>query len=236
MMITQCPVCGGLNLSKSDPVATVVRCEQCEAMINEQAYAKLAASSIQELQDTDFYKPGSDDERAEHLEKLAIYDHILDTLAVNGATLRRDGTFLDFGAGCGYAAAAASRRCRHCIICDMHPEVARTVLASLGINNVTVIDDIALTPYKADVLFMWHALEHLPDPTAFWIKNRKTLADRAELIIQVPLYRPDYVVDVHFVLYNEKSLRVWFEKIGGNLRTILIDKENDFITALGNLR
>lgn len=83
---------------------------------------------------------------------------------------------------------------------------------------------------------MWHALEHLPDPTGFWIKNRKILADRAELIIQVPLYRLDYVVDAHFVFYNEKAMHAWFDKIGGNLRNILIDKENDFMTALGNLR
>jgi Methyltransferase domain len=236
MMATQCTVCGSLNLSRSDLPATLVRCEQCEAVLNEQAYAKLAASSIQELQESDFYNLANGEDQAEHLEKLAVYGRILDTLESNEANLRGDGVFLDFGAGRGYAAMAATRFCRHCIICDMHPEIARTVLASLDIKNVTIIDDVALAPYRADVLFMWHVLEHLPEPTAFWIRNRNILAEGAELIIQVPLYRLDYVVDAHFVFYNEKSMGAWFEKIGGNLRRILIDKENDFMTALGNLR
>lgn len=122
-MVTQCSVCGSLKLSRSEPPTTLVRCEQCEAVMNEQAYAKLAASSIHQLQDTDFYNPASGDEDAGHLEELAIYGHILDTLAVNGAKLRSNDVFLDFGAGRGYAAVTAARRCRHAIICDMHPEI-----------------------------------------------------------------------------------------------------------------
>jgi hypothetical protein len=203
--------------------------------LNEQAYDRLATISLRQLQGTDFYQPTRAVDDGEHWQRVATYGHILDTLAANGAVLDGNGVFLDFGAGSGYAAIAASRRFRHSIICDMYPEISEAIVGALDLTNITVIDDLVKLPCPVDVLFMWHVLEHLPDPTAFWAKNRNILADRAELIVQVPMYRSDYVVDAHFVFFNEQSLRIWFSRIGGNLRRILFDKENDFLTAVGHL-
>jgi sulfotransferase family protein len=105
----------------------------------------------------------------------------------------------------------------------------------LANESLELYHDLVKLSCPVDVLFMWHVLEHLPDPTAFWLKNRNILADRAELIVQVPMYRSDYVVDAHFVFFNEQSLRMWFSRIGGNLRRVLFDEENDFVTVVGNL-
>jgi hypothetical protein len=234
-MITQCPVCGFRSLSRTNLPASLVRCDGCDALLNEQAYDRLATTALRQLQGTEFYQPERAVDDGAHWQRVATYEHVLDTLAANGAVLDGNGVFLDFGAGQGYAAIAASRRFRHSIICDMYPEISRTIVEALGLKNITVIDDLAKLPYRVDVLFMWHVLEHLPDPTAFWVKSRSILADRAELIVQVPMYRTDYVVDAHFVFFNEQSLRAWFSRIGGDLRTVLFDKENDFVTVIGNL-
>src|SRR5438105_843194 len=111
-MVTQCPVCGGRSLSRTNLPASLLRCDGCDAVLNEQAYDRLAAISLRELQSTEFYQPERMVDDGEHWQRIATYGHILDTLAANGAVLDGNGVFLDFGAGSGYAAIAASRRFR----------------------------------------------------------------------------------------------------------------------------
>ncbi len=160
---------------------------------------------------------------------------MLDVLVEHGAKLPESGVFLDLGGGRGYAAIAAATRVRQSIICDIDTAPAREVISSLGYKNVSTIQSLAGVESLANVLFMWHSLEHLPDPSEFWRDNRRALADNCEILLQVPMYMPEYVVDAHFIFFNETSLNAWAKELGATIRKTLIDHENNFITAIGNL-
>jgi hypothetical protein len=82
------------------------------------------------------------------------------------------------------------------------------------------------------VLFMWHTLEHLPDPTAFWTQHSNKLADDAIIFLQIPLYRPQHVVRSHYVFYTEKSLTQWAAALSAVPLHFGYDTENSFLAMI----
>lgn len=225
-MLTYCPVCDGRVIALFDKInlrprgaASIYICRTCLALLNGAAYDALEKGQISELQKTDFYAVTADEHAVNHLDKVATYQQILQVFFQHEARSLADLTFLDFGCGRGYAALAAAPNCRRAVACDYDLAAFQTVVSALEIedalpSNVAAIDDLAAATECFDIIFMWHVLEHLPYPTSFWRDRRQHLQPGATFILQSPMFRPEYVIDAHFVFFTEPSLRRWSEEIG----------------------
>lgn len=216
----KCVVCGSDSLSTWDKVrdlaARVVElknCVECGAIINLGAYEALKSHSPQDLQKTDYYMP-SDEEIAsapKKVEECASYFNYLSSVL----PLKREWVFCDFGAGRGYVALYASKLFRKSIACEWDARPIDAVKAGLPIvpENFETAEDIDAVKDKIGLLFMWHSLEHLPEPTEFWASRKNLLEDEAVIFLQIPLFRPAHVVDCHYVFWTERSLTKWAASI-----------------------
>jgi 2-polyprenyl-3-methyl-5-hydroxy-6-metoxy-1,4-benzoquinol methylase len=242
-MLTHCPVCDGRVLTVFDKVdvgprgvATIYICRTCLALLNGAAYDALEAGHIADLQKTDFYAVNADEPATSHLDKIANYQQILEHFFQCESRPLADLTFLDFGCGRGYAALAAAARCRRVVACDYDLAAYQSVAMSLrdagsAPDNIIAIDDIASATERSDIVFMWHVLEHLPYPSAFWRECQPHLQPDAAFIVQSPMFRPEYVIDAHFVFFTEPSLRRWAEEIGATSVEFRYDVPRAFIAV-----
>lgn len=241
-IVQRCPVCFDPRLTRFDrirsmsgPDTDILLCPGCLALVNESAYAGLAARSEKQIQMTDFYAVG--DEPAEaHLEEITKCQPFFDYLLNEGfnETDFAHQVFCDFGAGRGYVAMAAAQRFRTSYACEWDTASIGRIRDALARADVTyanlhVARDMAEIKEPIDLLFMWHALEHLPNPTEFWRSRLGQLSDKAAIFLQIPLYRPQSVVDVHFVFHTEKSLSRWAKNIGFAPVKLAYDTDNGFL-------
>ena len=220
--LDRCPVCltgktekfaETNNLTTHQPT-DILRCSDCRALINVSAFKALWSDPAKDHQTVSFYSFDKTS-RDEHESCIRAYRSVIDYLASQIDLAGRE-TFLDFGGGFGYAAFAASARFQRVIVCDSHPHLAdavRTLFAN-EYPNVVVVNDIENVSTRADVLFMWHVLEHLPEPTKMWRSLSHYLNPKCAIFVQIPEYDPRYVVDSHFIFYSEPSLRAWASAIG----------------------
>ncbi len=209
-------------------------CRSCLAIVNGAAYDGLVKRDLRAIQATEFYSVPSSEGREFHQERLRDYEEILSWLWAQYSHDRSSATFLDFGAGRGYAALAASRVCRHAIICEWDVRAAGAVLKDLGHTpeNIEIVQELKNASRKADILFMWHVLEHLPAPTEWWVKNCDALSEHFTAFVQIPLYRPAYVQDVHYIFFGKQSLTAWASQINAEVKEFGYDLENGFLTMI----
>lgn len=216
----KCVVCGSEPLFTWDKlrdgsglVTEIQNCIDCGAIINLGAYEVLKTQSAQSLQRTDYYLP-SHEEVASAPRKVeecsSYFDYLSSVLPLNP-----DWVFCDFGAGRGYVALYASRLFRKSIACEWDARPIDAVKAGLPSvpENFETAEDIDAIKDKIGLLFMWHSLEHLPEPTEFWAARKHLLEDEAVIFLQIPLFRPAHVVDCHYVFWTERSLTKWADGI-----------------------
>jgi 2-polyprenyl-3-methyl-5-hydroxy-6-metoxy-1,4-benzoquinol methylase len=103
-------------------------------------------------------------------------------------------------------------------------------------KNIEIVGDFSDLRTKIDVLFMWHVLEHLPEPTKFWRSHIHNLNDDALVFLQIPLYRPTSVCRPHYVFYTECSLKTWATAIRVQPVKFGYDLENGFLGMVGKYR
>jgi 2-polyprenyl-3-methyl-5-hydroxy-6-metoxy-1,4-benzoquinol methylase len=242
-VLTQCPVCDHHLITLFDQVdlgqrgiGAIYICRRCLALLNGTAYDALEKAPIVDLQRTRFYSVADDEPAAAHLDMIDRYGEILRVFFEHEMRPPEDLNFLDFGCGRGYAALAAAAHCRQAVACDYDLAAFNSVaksLRSIGAypGNITGIEELVAAPERFDIAFMWHVLEHLPYPSRFWCDNRCLLQPRATFIIQSPMFRPEYVIDAHFVFFTESSLHRWSQEIGAEVIGFRYDVPRGFIAA-----
>jgi hypothetical protein len=146
----------------------ILICRHCSALVNSLAYQDPAARGIAAVQATDF---NCDADPAEaHEEAIATAGWVVDYLENSSSSF--DGkVFCDFGAGKGHAAISAARRgAKFSYACEMDTRNVERITSILSDppSNLRIISTLSLADQPIDILFLWHALEHLPEPTAFW--------------------------------------------------------------------
>lgn len=240
-MLTHCPVCDGRVLELFDKVdvgprgvASIYICRTCLALLNGAAYDALEGGEVADLQKTDFYTVGADEPADNHLDKIATFQQVLELFFQREQRPLSDLTFLDFGCGRGYAALAAAASCRRAVACDYDLAAFQSVVTSLRNagslpDNIVAIADLASAPDGFDIIFMWHVLEHLPYPSAFWRDRQRYLRPEATFIVQSPMFRPEYVINAHFVFFTEPSLQRWAQEIGAAAVEFRYDVPRAFI-------
>lgn len=98
-----------------------------------------------------------------------------------------NGVVLDLGCGRGYFLAACRERGYEVKGYDVSEDGAAYVRSTLGIPVETGdIREGIFPPGSADVITMWHALEHTPDPEVSLGLARKWLAPNGCLVVEVP--------------------------------------------------
>ena len=241
--LSRCPVCAGLELCNFDKIrdidgnlCDILMCVGCGALLNSYAYASLCESTAEQLQKTDLYAVTSGHPPDSHLQEIERADSYFQYLAGCGIDTSRFNkqVFCDFGAGHGYVALAACRRFRSVIAHDWDTRGISKIRDSLrgpyaDFPNLQIVNDLANVHAKIDVLFMWHVLEHLPEPTLFWRSHLHKLKDDALVFLQIPLYRPAAVCRPHYVFYTERSLERWAAEIGFGLLNFGYDAERGFL-------
>src|SRR5436190_8897856 len=248
--LARCPVCVGTELRKFDEIRDIDRnvciilmCLGCSALLNLHAYDSLRHSTEGQIQQTDVYAVTPDDPSDHHLREIQRAGAYFDYLAGCGIDTARfaDQVFCDFGAGRGYVALAACQRFRSVIACDWDTRGVSGVVQSLNelgshYENLEVIGDFGDLHTKIDVLFMWHVLEHLQEPTQFWRSRIHSLNDDALVFLQIPLYRPTSVCRPHYIFYTERSLEFWATAIEVQPIQFGYDIENGFLGMVGKYR
>lgn len=132
-------------------------------------------------------------------------------------------TLIDFGCGNAGFLNLAKQVCKKVFGTELQKEFYE-YFEECGLE---VYPNISEMPEKADIITMFHVLEHLTDPIET-LKNLKTiLEDEGKIIIEVPnsndallsLYKNNDFANFtywscHLYLYNEKTLRQIVEKSG----------------------
>ena len=214
----------------------VKQCRHCLAIFNGRAYSLLnEATELKDIQRTDFYVPEN-----KSLETL------LNSVKEKGALLNylfakfsrdwRKSVFCDFGGGDGLVAIAASDVFQSSVLCDMDTRSVHEVCRAVGYpENLDIINNLSEVGQPIDVMFMWHVLEHIPEPADFLENIKPFLSSNCIFFIQCPAYRKEYLVDCHYTLFNRPSFEALFGLLGISLIEVSFDLENSFITALGFL-
>lgn len=131
---------------------------------------------------------------------------------------------LDFGCGAG----GFLRNVRHLCEKSFGLELQRSYRDALNSDGIPCFTDISDCPLGLDACFMFHVLEHLPDPLQVLSRIRDHLdPDTGTLVVEVPHAR-DFLISTlrseafiaftlwsqHLVLHTRDSLRLLLEAAG----------------------
>jgi SAM-dependent methyltransferase len=99
-------------------------------------------------------------------------------------------------------------------------------------ENVVLLESIAHAPEPLDVVVAWHSFEHVLRLHELVATIRGALKPGGWLFFQVPLYRPDYVVESHYTFLNQRAVAVIAEIERFGVVEMWTDYANAFLTAL----
>lgn len=185
----QCIICGADTRERLIALDqwTVYRCTGCDAGFldprpDERELNRLYETAYFDSQYGGGLPPGSPDFR----RRISQEDHRIRFFR----NLKKRGTVLDVGCGMGYflfACREAGYRVRGVDISD---HASSYVAGELGISVETGnLKDLSLESGSADVVTMWHFLEHAPNPGNYLEEAGRWLAPGGLLVVDVPNYR-----------------------------------------------
>jgi SAM-dependent methyltransferase len=146
--------------------------------------------------------------------------------------------FLEIGCGRGFFLVAAGELgFRKVIGVDLNRSVFdETRKHSRVSDSVCVVTDVREVEDKADCLVLWHTLEHIYEPNAFFQTLRPKLNHGCLLAFQVPQYNQPYVCDTHHYFFNEPSVSAMLEHNGFDRFRTDYDVVNQFMTVFARVR
>ena len=242
--MNKCPCCLQNDLQIFDQAringqaVNILICKSCLVLLNEYAYERLAAShgNILEVQTTEFYS-------ISELNNEFI-DSEVELNALNLSFIfselnyePRGKVFLDFGAGRGTTALAASRYFGTVLATDFNQAVLLATLATHRCGRqIRVLKSLNEFRDQIDFVFAWHVLEHMDEPRHWLQSIRKSISLGGVLALQVPKYRAEYIIDSHYAFYSSISLEKLLFSVGFSEIKILHDFDNHYLTCLATLR
>jgi 2-polyprenyl-3-methyl-5-hydroxy-6-metoxy-1,4-benzoquinol methylase len=236
--LDSCPVCREKKLELFDKIeglnqhSDILICNTCHALIAVSSYDALKTKALEDVQNSHFYED-YELARSAHIEGVESGDASIKVLLLKTGIEPGGKTFLDFGAGRGYTAIAATRHFKKVYASEIDIQHISSIAALFELNNLQIVQNLQSIKDPVDVLFMWHTLEHLPDPSEFWMKHASIFSRDAIIHLQIPLYRPGHVVDSHYIFYTEKSLSVWaFSSLKAKPVYFGYDMKNGFLEMI----
>ena len=219
-----CPCCGGLSLEifEDTPdidgnIVTVQICLVCSALVNRSSLEHLLAApeNLREAQTgglTEVYPIGRHI-HAELEDEVGTHRNTLDFfLEQAGAGDPSRQVYAEIGIGRGAMIRSAAALFQRCYAIDLDFALFEATREHLAVPpNIALFNAIDHVPEPIDVVFAWHALEHVPRLYELIAAIRTTLKPGGHLFFQVPLYRPNHLVGSHYVFLNRRAVAVLAE-------------------------
>ena len=207
-------------------------CLRCTAVINSTDLCGAAerAPAIQSESSAEFYRL-TDEVIAALPEEVAANRNLVSFLLDNCPDLGR-AAFLDFGAGRGCLAAAATEAFNLALASELDLTMLQQLLPHLPNNErIRLVKDMGTLP-PLDAVAAFHVLEHLPDVKLVLGPVTAALKPGGALFFQVPLLRNDYLVHTHYTFFGEASARAACARLGLVVSGVWYDEALDFLTCI----
>jgi SAM-dependent methyltransferase len=236
-----CRFCGSRNLAPAftfpdrDGRATEIHlCRECNCLIPRYELDP-SRSAILRLQ-TDFWEAQWPDMTAAEAQQLAadcagIVSYYAPWLKAGGDPV------LELGAGRGGLMEALRRQGFTVLGCEPAGRLTQLARKAFGFDEQTLhhaeaedflkwFDD---TGRKAQTVFLWHVLEHIPEPYPLLRRIAGILKDGGLLIGQVPLLDREYIYETHLAFLNEPALHHAASQCGFAVEQFNYDIKNRFM-------
>ena len=220
-----CPCCGGLILETFEDtldidgnIVVIEICLVCSALINRSSLERLltAPENLQQAQTSDLATvyPIHGHIRAELEKELDTHNDTLDFFLAQAAPDRdlADMTLAEIGIGRGTFIRSAAQRFGKCYAVDLAYELFEATREHLAVPpNIVLLEAFKHVPEPLDVVLAWHSFEHVPRLYDLISEIRSALNPGGHLFFQVPLYRPDHLVESHYALLNRRAITILAE-------------------------
>ncbi len=207
-------------------------CRSCTAITNRTNLIKEQENSgdalrIQISSADEFYSQKIDDLRLhQNEENITTLNELLGGI-LGGRTV------IDLGAGEGYLAAAATSLYDTAWAIDVNIGLLNKTVPQFGLGEkLKVAGSFDDAPNDVDAVFMWHTLEHIPDPHSLGQAVAGGIKEGGLFIWQVPAYRDPYVVMSHYTFFNDYAARMFTKSIGLEVVEIFHDEALQFLTVV----
>ncbi len=236
--MTSCPSCAAGLIEDFDIVENehgifnLGICCRCLSILNLTAHALAAEKSQFEIQKAAHYESSAISAPDLQREVAANSENISNLLRLTNSSAA-GATFLDFGAGRGCASIAAALVFSKVFSVDLDTKLLEgTVRRYPQLKNIKAVSTLDAVDGEIDFFYAWHAIEHIPKPSIFFSDLKPRLSAGAALAIQVPLFRPEFVIDCHYAFYSNASLRRLADVWGLTTLDVVVDTKLSFITLL----
>jgi len=173
-----------------------------------------------------------DDAFLENLQQSIDQNGMIDFMIQQCPDLKR-GVLIDFGAGRGIIAAAASKWFDRVYAAELSLNVLRVVHGRMpNRDKIVLTNDFMSIPEGFDAIASMHVLEHLPNMRDLLDLLTSKLNPGGAIFFQVPMLRKDYMVSVHYTFFNEISARALARELGLTVTGVWFDTNLDFLTCI----
>lgn len=209
-------------------------CLNCHSVLNATDLRRIRSGDddepLQAMSSDQFY--AVDEEFLDNIQKSIDEFGMIDFLIKQCPDLRRD-VFVDFGAGRGLVAAAASKWFDRVYAAELSLNVLRVVHERMpNREKIILTDDFMSISEGFDVIASMHVLEHLPNMRDLLDLLVSKLNPGGAIFFQVPMLRRDYIVNVHYTFFNEVSARTLARELGLTVTGVWFDTNLDFLTCI----
>lgn len=204
-------------------------CKHCGGIYN--ATAEFNALDVVEWQkrwaeDPEFYKvPTGAQFQALMAESRKTFDFFESDLEC-----KLSGTYVEIGAGSGVMAASALGRFDEVHVLDHVHDRLLKVREIMG-DRYQVSDFDQIVNCEADVVLIWHAMEHFLDPGGVFALGSYILKPGGFFLIQVPVLTEEHVYPGHYYFYSEPVFQVLAQIHGLVVHRFYYDHAMNAMTA-----
>lgn len=233
--LATCPVCDAEELHTvtvfhhAGGLRPVRGCCVCGTCFNEYAFSTLRNRRQEEIQIVDYVSElevSGMSLRKRLSENARLFRGIEQIFGVRLSGEKA----IDFGCGLGVSSIYLSRRYESINAVDFTTEGVRYLCRCLPKRASKVIPSADVQFDDVDLIFSWHVLEHLSEPTKVLDFLLGRLKPGGILMAQVPMLREQYMIDEHFCFYTERFLEYFRRRFPKYSIASVIDVDNSFLT------
>lgn len=142
-------------------------------------------------------------------------------------------SFLDFGAGRGCLASAATSFFDRSYAAEINLKTLEACHPHLpNADRISITADYTEIEESFDAIASFHVLEHLPQMGKIVGEVVQRLRPNGAFFFQVPLLRSDYLVETHYTFMNELCARRLCSDVGLEVVGVWFDLDLDFLSCI----
>lgn len=238
-----CPVCDSTDLVAAEErrgaldgrVYRLSTCRNCTAIVSVDDLADVIANGSIEAEQAasseDFY--AVENLAPQFVAEQVAADTRTEFLVEQYPAVPR-GIFLDFGAGRGFTAAAATRLFHHSIAYDFNIKTAMKLHPMFpNKERIRLVPDLSGVA-SFDAICLFHVLEHMPTMRQDMAIIIQKLSKSGAVFFQVPLLRNEYLTRSHFTYMNRYSCEILCRLLRLTVVGIWFDHPTDFMTCIAH--